>query len=109
MRTEKLNYSELKIKEILLQNNISQYVGDDKEIRIISLGVFSLDILLNFNTGVYLDVLFVLKGSNHKRLLIILVWIDLLLQSLKLHRLLKFLKIYSKYKTAKIGQINKNF
>ncbi|CAD8043177.1 unnamed protein product [Paramecium primaurelia] len=97
----------------------------NQEISITSLGVFTLDILLNFNTGVYLDGILSMKRQKiAKSYLSFWFWIDListfpydiiinesesLIQSPKLLRLFKFLKFIHILKLLRLAKLKKFF
>ncbi|CAK75082.1 unnamed protein product (macronuclear) [Paramecium tetraurelia] len=102
---------------------ISFEIEISKEISMTSLVVFALDILLNFNTGVYLDGILSMKREKIIRnYLSFWFWIDListfpydiiidesesLIQSAKLLRLFKFLKFIHILKLLRLAKLKK--
>ncbi|CAD8053481.1 unnamed protein product [Paramecium sonneborni] len=102
---------------------ISFDIEISKEISMTSLGVFALDILLNFNTGVYIDGILQMKREKIiKSYLSFWFWIDListfpydiiidesesLIQSAKLLRLFKFLKFIHILKLLRLAKLKK--
>ncbi|CAD8139890.1 unnamed protein product [Paramecium pentaurelia] len=102
---------------------ISFEIEISKEISMTSLGVFVLDILLNFNTGVYLDGILSMKRERIiKNYLSFWFWIDVistfpydiiidesesLIQSAKLLRLFKFLKFIHILKLLRLAKLKK--